>query len=196
MKLRILFHNPKGEHGIGKAIVGLTWVYGLFYGGWQALKYHFSHVEVWIADENGNFSEPYFIAGEGPRRTRYLGKCFSSTTRGDWNGVRFAPASEVLKHPERWSYIEIEVDDERFEEAIGFASLEVDKPYDFLAILGFVIPFGVQNKAKWYCSEICSWFISLCKGERWQFKRISPRRMAYNWVKAGYKLVPLKGGVK
>ena len=194
MKLRILFHNPKGEHGIGKAIVGLTWVYGLFYGGWQALKYHFSHVEVWIPDEDGFFNSPWVQKAD--ISIHYYGQCFSSTTRGDWNGVRFAPASEVLKHPERWSYIEIEVDDDRFEIAMDAAKRQLDKPYDFLAILGFVTPFGVQNKNKWYCSEICSWFIDLCKGERWQFKRISPRRMAYNWVKAGYKLVPLKGGVK
>ena len=190
MKLRILFHNPKGEHGIGKLIVGLTWVYALFYN-WKALKYNFSHVEDWIPDQMGKFESPTVDDDWD-----FVGECFSSTTRGDWNGVRFAPASEVLKHPERWSYIEIEVDDERFEIAMGLALLEVGRPYDFLAILGFVNPLDVQNKAKWYCSEICSWFISLCKGERWQFKRISPRRMAYTWVKAGRSLVALKGGEK
>ena len=49
MKVRFLFHKPEGERGIGKVIVGLTWFYALFYN-WKALKYNYSHEEVWLPE--------------------------------------------------------------------------------------------------------------------------------------------------
>lgn len=163
MLIRFVFHNPIGERGVGKLIVGYTWLLGLFYN-WKVLKYNFSHMELWIPDENGNF---------------YNGQCFSSTTRGDWNGVRFAPASEVLKHPERWSYIEGEVENFRCEVAIEEARKLVGKAYDYGYILSFLQPFIVQKEKAWACSEICDWFAYLCRIFPKKHRRISPRRFAY-----------------
>ena len=68
MKLRFVYHTPKGERGVGKAIVAWTWFLAAVYSlphlfkkpkngqtRWQAyiqvLRYNFSHEEVWIADE-------------------------------------------------------------------------------------------------------------------------------------------------
>lgn len=193
-KVRFLYHRPEGERGVGKAIVGLTWLYGLFYD-WKALKYNYSHEECWKPDEDGNFSKVITGTGlsmgwttkEGAtvtavlpyEQTVYLGECFSSTTRGDDNGVRFAPANEVLgKHPERWDYIEVEVDPERFEVGWQEATKLVGRKYDYLGILGFLNPIPCQDGKKWFCSEVCDWLKYLWRvGDR--HKRISPRRSAY-----------------
>lgn len=170
-KIRFLYHKPQGERGIGKAIVAWTWFLGLFYN-WKVLKYNYSHSEVWTPDEDGffEFAETYC-----------LGYVFSSTTRGDYDGVRFASAGRILdKHPERWDYIECEVDKARLEVAIEEAKKLVGKKYDYLGIFGFVNPLPVHSKDKWYCEEICNWFKYLCRLVKKISKRISPRRSAYN----------------
>jgi hypothetical protein len=185
MKIRFLFHKPIGERGIGKAIVAWTWLLGVFYN-WKVLKYNYSHEELWIPDEN----YPNFYSGFGGqddwssqvhREKRYIfyGQCLSSTTRGDADGVRFAPASEVLKHPERWDYIECDVDLERLEVAMQEAKKLVGKKYDFRGIFGFVNPIPIQDSKKWYCSEICDWLKVLLGIYPKRYKRISPRRAAY-----------------
>ncbi len=201
-KIRFVYHKPKGEFRlwpprlIGSAIVGLTWIYALFYGKGKALKYNYSHEEVWLPDENGEFGG---IKPCGKRRidnahqVLFKGECFSSTTRGEWKGVRFAPAYEVLKHPDRWDYIEVEVDSERLEVAVAEAHRLVGAGYDFLGILGFLNPFPVQNKIWWYCSEVCHWFKRLCYSGTPAEKRISPRRSAYKLAKAWGEPKALQG---
>ena len=216
MKLRFAFHSPKGERGVGKAIVGWTWILGCFYN-WKVLKYNFSHVEVWLPDKNGRFwdietcgseligflgGKPYYYPQFKGSPT-YLGQCFSSTTRGVYNGVRFAPASEIIgKHPERWSYIECDVDAERLEVALDEATLRVGMKYDFWALFGFFNPLPlignlvkmvlrikkmpVRDNIEWYCSEICNWFGALCRVVK-RFFRISPRRFCYVLAKAWHE---------
>jgi len=177
MKVRFLFHTPLGERGVGKLIVGWTWLLGCFYN-WKVLKYNFSHVEIWIPDETGRFESLEFMTKKGIRRS-YFGQCFSSTTRGDANGVRFAPANKVLKHPERWEYIEVEVDPERYEVELAEAKRLIGGRYDYGYILSFMQPFIIQSKFAWACSEICAWVGYLWGIIPKQFKRISPRRLAY-----------------
>jgi len=193
MKVRFLYHKPIGEHGMGKAIVGLTWVYALFYS-WKALKFNYSHEEIWLPDEDECFERVSMpMECDKILSREYLGKCFSSTTRGDAEGVRFAPASEVLKHPERWDYVECIVSDNAYEGFKAEADKLVGKKYDFLGIFGFLNPFPVHSKMKWYCSEICNWAKKLLRITRKKSKRISPRKSAYKMVKAGHKLKSLKG---
>jgi len=191
MKIRFVFHNPKGERGVGKAIVGWTWILGCFYN-WKVLKYNFSHVELWIPDGANCFQWPMPISKQiGLPDNCFRGECFSSTTRGKWNGVRFAPAIEVIgKHPERWSYIECEVDADRLEVALDEATLRVGLKYDFWALFGFFNPFAVQDSKKWYCSEICNWFGALCRVCK-RDKRISPRRFCYVLAKRWHELKPV-----
>ena len=178
-EIRFTFHKPIGERGIGKAIVLWTGFLGLFYN-WKVLKYNYSHVEIWIPD--GYMPDGYgiFEALDGNQVYAYFGECFSSTTRGGWKGVRFAPAAEVVgKHPGRWSYIECEIDLERLEVAIEEAKKLIGAEYDFLGIFGFLNPLPIQDKKKWYCSEICDWFRVLCGIPPERQRRISPRRLAY-----------------
>ena len=181
MKIRFLYHNPKGERGVGKAIVALTWFYALFYS-WKVLKYNYSHVEIHLPDENGRFSDYDDSDRSYPPCRFFVGRCFSSTTRGKANGVRFAPAGVVLHHPGRWSYIGVEVDPERLEVALAESKKLVGKKYDYWALFGFIQPFAVQDPKKYFCSEICNWFGVLC-GICKPDKRISPRRSAYKLAK-------------
>lgn len=173
MKIRFAFHKGK-DLFVGKAIVVWTWVLGLLYN-WGVLKYNFSHEELWLPDKFGDFTDTN-EAGE----IVYLGRCFSSTTRGEWNGVRFAPAQEIIgKHPERWDYIECDVDPERLEIALEAAERLTGAKYDFMGIFGFIQPFIVQDPKKWYCSEILDWFKFLTRVHHKRQKRVSPRRAAY-----------------
>ena len=197
VKVRSLYHSPKGERGIGRWIVGWTFVLGLFYN-WKVLKYNFSHEEIWIADENGFFYEPpdyspEMLLGEKVKDWGYVGQCFSSTTRGKANGVRFAPASDVLFHSDRWWGIEWECEQDKLDWAIELAEEETCKEYDYLGISGFVIPFVGQNKNKWFCSEICDWFKWICCLYSKTQSKVSPRRSAYLLAKkTGTEPKPIK----
>ena len=184
MKIRFVFHKPKCERGIGKAIVAWTWFLGLFYN-WRVLKYNYSHVEVWLPDAKGHFQEVASCDGNFP----FFGQCFSSTTRGTANGVRIALASDVLHNPYRWDYIEVIVDPERCEVALAESQKLIGLRYDFWGIFGFLNPFPVQDDKRWYCSELCNWFAALC-GITNREKRISPRRLAYKLAKRWGEPVP------
>ena len=198
MKMRSLYH--KGNDSlVGRVIVGLTWFYALFYN-WKALSKNYSHEELWKPDKYGRFHN-YTIGGMcwiEDNKTKKLvpmvfGQCFSSTTRGDAKGVRIAPASEVLHHPERWEYIEFEIDDELFEETWpDFEEMaQSGIPYDFKgAVLGFINPHNFQDPSKWYCSEICVFVKSIWSVmKRWM--RISPRRSAFEMAKKYHEPKPL-----
>ena len=178
MKLRSIYHTSKGEKffSIGRWIIGWTWFLGLFYGKWKSLPYNFSHEELWIPDEE----QGYFWGIDG-----WQGQCFSSTTRGDAEGVRFAPASEVLKHSERWSYIEFEVNEALYADILVFMEMHAKwkTKYDFAGIMGFVVPLTPQDDDKWYCSELCNYIKAELNAISEYSEPISPRRSAYELAK-------------
>jgi len=119
----------------------------------------------------------------------YRGQCFSSASRGGKIGVRFAQAKEVLTHPERWRWVTVQVEGERFEIALAEAWRRVRAPYDWAGIFGFVFwPFVRQNKNKWYCSEVCCWFGYLVRAYHKRYKLISPLRAAQKLLDQGYRL--------
>ncbi len=216
VKVRSLYHSPKGERGIGKWIVAWTFVLGLFYN-WKVLKYNFSHEEIWVADENGEFVNDNQSPIIGMTYNRILGHCFSSTTRGDANGVRFAPASDVLgKHPKRWFYIEWECEKNKFDKAMEKARNRVGRKYDFRGVSGFVNPLPyigraaakllrmdkatkwcesrMQNPDKDYCSELSNLFKFWCGVWKSIILVISPRCSAYLLAKkTGCEPQPLVG---
>jgi len=134
-----------------------------------------------LPDEDAGFEKCY----NGVDLLRPAGRCFSSTTRGDAEGVRIAPTAEVLHHPERWDYIEVDVDSKRLEVVIQEAERLARQglKYDFLALFGFFLPFVVQVVKRWYCSEICDLFKFLVRIYPFRHKRISPRRAAYKLAK-------------
>lgn len=179
MKLRSVYHTAQGEKffSVGRWIILWTGFLAMFYKKGKALKYNFSHEELWIPDEDMQGCPDFSYEGKGTGETVYRGQCFSSTTRGGAKGVRFAPASEVLKHPERWRYIEFEVDDEAWEALLPLMEHWVGTKYDFLGIAGFFGLNAFQDECKWYCSEICGWAKSYL-GVESAVHPISPRRSA------------------
>jgi len=191
MKIRFLFYKAAIDgKPLDDAISLWTFFLAIIRLDIESLKFNYSHVEVWIPSTY----EDEFSCIESDGHTAYGGQCFSSTTRGECEGVRWAPANKVLKHPERWVYQEFEVDDERFEVFFDESMRLVGKKYDYLGLFGFFVPWNTQDKNKWYCSEICTWGVRLLnllpKKKKWYdtelavrifglpYARISPRRLA------------------
>ncbi len=197
MKIRFLFFHGQ-DSWVGRGIRGWTWALALARLDFESLKYDFSHVEIHFPDEDGRFhhnqilmlneldpiSPPVAVPDEFICPDVFVGQCFSSTTRGTAKGVRFAPAAEVLKHPSRWSYIEVEVDDEKADDVKIAMNLWVDCEYDYWGIFGFFVPWNTQADLKWYCSEICAYFAYGLDITKKLHKSISPRRLAKVLIKA------------
>jgi hypothetical protein len=175
MKIRVLFYKAKID---GKWLDDAISIYtGLLPCNWGTKGY--SHAEIWFPSEQGTF-----ISRCGDD-VQFYGHCFSSTTRGSWKGVCIRHASIVLKHPERWDYMEFNVDAGRYAVARELAELQEGKPYDYKGIFGFFWPWPIQDKKKWYCSEICAWFLYLVRILPKREKRISPRRLSKVLKKLG-----------
>ena len=192
--MRSLYHKAEAKP-VSMAIVGLTWIYALFYGKRKALKYNYSHEELWKPDDKGRLygGQDLFKFIQPDGCFYRAGQCFSSTTRGNAKGVRIAPASEVLHHPERWEYIEFEVDDELFNKTWpDFEKMAANGiKYDFKGVvLGFTSPHNIQDPAKWYCSEVCVFAKSIW-GVTKRWLRISPRRSAFEMAKKYHEPKPL-----
>ncbi|MCK5017555.1 MAG: hypothetical protein KAS32_10850 [Candidatus Peribacteraceae bacterium] len=150
MKVRFLFYKAAIDGKILDNAIS-SWT-GLFPCNWGTKGY--SHVEF-----------------------EAEGRCFSSTTRGGARGVRFAPSKEVLKHPERWDYVEYDAPEERLRRTLRHMSKLVGLKYDYNGILGFFLPWNTESKDKWYCSEICALVAYELKLIPYH-KRISPRRLS------------------
>ena len=178
MKIRFLVYRASQERWniVGHAIALWTAILPCNWGRW---KYWYSHVEVWFPDEDAGFEKCY----DGIDLLRPAGECFSSTTRGDAEGTRFIPANELLKHPERWDYIECECPRPEFMETVRvWCQAQEGKPYDFKGLFGFFWPWNIDNKNKWYCSELCAYTACLLRLLP-LYERISPRRLAAKLAK-------------
>lgn len=198
MNVRFVFHKPAGERWVGKVIVAWTWALGLFYN-WGVLKYNYSHEEVWLPNEFGGFCKvnglyiDRAVNVANIEDVKYVGQCFSATTRGAADGVRILPARKVLgKHPGRWDFIECEVSPILLETAIEKAKKLVGKKYDYLGLFGYFQPLVIEDRKKWYCSEICDWFKWVAGLYPKRNKRISPRRAAYLLAKTWGEPRPVK----
>lgn len=147
-------------------------------GIWNPGTPPFSHVEIGMPDKNGHFMK---------------GEMFTSTMRGKDNGTVLRPASEVLKHPERWYITEIEVDDDLYSIARNWAAIQVvcNKGYDKATIASFFWPWRFGKKDMAICSERCYQFLCECGMFSDKTKCPSPRRL-YKWMaEFGYEAKPL-----
>lgn len=161
---------------IGQGIVLWTGFLAIVRFDWKSLRFNFRHVEVWFPDEDGEF-----IYEAGRRILLVIkGQMFSSTTRGDATGVRFAPASEVLKHPSRWMYQEFEVDAVAYRDMYLAAQSQVGKKYDYLGLFTgfFLLAPYLQNDNERYCSDVCGWLAWIGGMLKKRFWILSPRRLA------------------
>ena len=207
MKYRTLLYHSKWWDGkwIDNAITIVTRVWHLFRRlwkrelrwkeFWRIFKMGFSHEEIWIPDEDGGFSyacscydmplycSVCFIGGK-----TYKGTCYTSTmgqVRGKnnvGNGTCKRNASNILKHPERWSYTEHEVSDRRYVWMIHYLEDQVAKNKGY--------GLGPDKNV---CSEL-SHNANVTSGElAGPYRFISPLGDALRLVKSGKEIIPLKG---
>jgi hypothetical protein len=143
---------------------------------------------LWLPDENGEF---------GNAEDGFLGDCFTSSMRqgsDGHKGVQLRPASQVLKHPDRWMYQEIEMSDEQLTDLRIMSKRLADRKigYGIKEILSFFIPFGRWNSEDYICSEVV-WYVLYCVSILSEDKIFSPRRMSKRIYKyCDYPITELK----
>jgi hypothetical protein len=81
---------------------------------------------------------------------------FSSSPRTP-SGVR---SKLIKKEKGKWDYIEIDLELNQINSILNNFKLEEGKKYDWAGIfLSQFFPFRIQNKNKWFCSEIVSYLL-------------------------------------
>lgn len=131
----------------------------------------YSHVELY---------EPETAVAGVDGVVRHL--CFSSY-EGD-GGVR----TKRIHLDERWDLYEIKGDPVRVEEMWKWCHEREGLGYDWLGILGFVMPWRRQDPQMWYCSEICTEALKIVfkeKMRRISSAKISPSQMFEQLKKLG-----------
>ena len=95
----------------------------------------------WIISRwtRGPFSHCEFLFSDG--------MCFSSSSRD--GGTRF---KQIELQPKHWDYYSLPVDIQTEHMIRLWCEGEVGKAYDWLGVFGY--PLKIQNKNKWFCSEI------------------------------------------
>jgi len=207
-RFRILFYIPaKDGHYIDNAIGTWTRLWNL-----DAPKELIcSHEEIWLPNENGHF---YTIEKLGWPDT-YLGECWTSTMGQlggkdrTGSGVRKAPASEILKHPERWFYCEFEVPDASYKAMLWEMEDELlhNQGYDTAMVLNFFLPLGIGAKDKFICSEFTNYMAKIALRGRTNHKQyeaivstlkdtLSPLRSAWTLARQGIVMYNLDGSIR
>ncbi len=148
---------------------------------WQFIKDCYSHVEVWLPGQNGNFKIFSHDIDTETSSPVFVGTCWTSTMRGNEKGTCSRPASEVLKHPERWEYKEYEIDEYQFSRGKLWMQREVanNKGYGFKNF-GTFFGLGKLIYEKWknICSQFCNNYAVMIDLLPIPFKVVSPRRLS------------------
>ncbi len=179
MKIRFVFYKAKFEwrsflktrkiHLVDDVISWWTWIANI---GTEP----YSHVEVWLPDEHG-----FFTCLVPSVHGCYEGTCYTSTMRGNEKGTCSRPASEVLKHPERWEYKEYDIDEYQFTRGKLWMQREVanNKGYGFKNF-GTFFGLGKLIYEKWknICSQFCNNYGVMIDLLPTPFKVVSPRRLS------------------
>ena len=124
-------------------------------------------------------TEPYSHAAMGLEDSIFYMATIESTSRktitGE-DGVRWSTKDVLLRNPERWDMFYTYVTPNQHRGMRARADKQTGKPYDWRGIFGFAVPVNVQDKDKWYCSELV-WYVLTGK-----IKRVSPRHLS-KWIK-------------
>lgn len=157
----------------------------------QFIKLGISHEEVCIPGSNQQF-EGINLAGDRV----FYGSIFSATLRDGADGVRKEFADRIIRHPERWWYVDY----------IGIPSWRIDLAEKMIVHLcmlktrydkggvyfGFLTPANLGNNLnKWYCSEVCRFIKWLLGIADTLSLKVSPQWSAWRAIKAGHELKPL-----
>ncbi|KKN05789.1 hypothetical protein LCGC14_1083850 [marine sediment metagenome] len=147
---------------------------------WQFIKECYSHVEVWLPDEYGRFYDEAESLGHFPVHA-YFGTCYTSTMRDDEKGTCSRPASEVIKHPERWEYKEFDITPWQYHIGLVWMQKQVklNKGYGFKNYGRF---FGlgkiIYDRWKNICSQFTHNYAVMVFIFSMPFKIVSPRRLS------------------
>lgn len=137
---------------------GLTWR-----EVWEVLTKWYSHAEVWVADKEERFNCYKKPVRDGLVQNYRPGTCYTSTmgqlrSKGTviQTGTCKRSASRVLKHPERWDYVEIDVNEAEYRAMMQYLNDEVavNAGYAKRDILKFVGLGLFPDKIRNICSEI------------------------------------------
>ncbi len=183
MKVRFVFYRAKFEwrsflktrkiHLVDDVISWWTFLFN-----WKTGPY--SHVEVWLPGKDGLFRNPT-RAIRCLEAIDFYGTCWTSTMRGNEKGTCSRPASEVLKHPERWEYKEYDIDEYQFTRGKLWMQREVanNKGYGFKNF-GTFFGLGKLIYEKWknICSQFCNNYAVMIDLLPTPFKVVSPRRLS------------------
>jgi hypothetical protein len=166
-----------------------------------------SHREIWTPDGQEQFT--WCEAGEWASSPEgRSGKCWTSTMRFDTTkdnkgGVCVRPASQVLKHPDRWFYCEQEIDERQYEKLVVKmkSAVAVNKGYEKKLILRY-LGITIDNPDMYICSEFCNELEHMI-GIGTKSKNPSPFRDALDrWLEGcqfyamdGQPLIPAKGNI-
>jgi hypothetical protein len=82
------------------------------------------------------------------------------------NQVRAVSASSF--NPQNWEWVTVDGDKEA---SLTFVTGQLGKRYDWLGILGFLLPGRINDPKRWYCSEICAAALGIGK------RPISPQQL-------------------
>jgi hypothetical protein len=209
-KFRILFYIPaKDGHYVDNAIGTWTRLWNLD----APKKLICSHEEIWLPDDYGSFRK-YYKDCNGEAITFY-GDCWTSTMGQlggkdrTGSGVRKAPASEILKHPERWFYCEFEVPDASYKAMLWEMEDELlhNQGYDTAMVLNFFLPLGIGAKDKFICSEFTNYMATIALRGRESHKQyeaivetlkdtLSPLRSAWTLARQGITMYNLDGSIR
>lgn len=203
---------------------------------WDFIKRAYSHTEIWKPNKKGMFiTLPESLATKPLKKwfksNVCAGTCYTSTMGQARNknappedGTVKRPAAGVLKHPKRWDYVEVDLEDEDFDRLIYWMDLEVENNlgYGKRDTLNFFGLGFLADKLRNICSEfnhngvvvamIKGFIAPICGSihppvtfDVWPmpaqiahlsmfFKVVSPRIFARMLIKAGYEIKSLSNG--
>jgi hypothetical protein len=193
MKVRILCYLPAIDgHLLDN---GIDWWSRLF--NLKAPKeLRCSHTEVWTPDELGRFEHDNQAMG-------HIGSCRTSTMRKPYDGVCRRSASSVLRHPNRWNYFNIDIDDRVYQSFISDMEAKVanNLGYDKWTIASYFWYKRLGNPYKYICSEFVHLSILPFVADQGRlFRNLlqlncpSPIRFAYALHRSGLDLYSLETG--
>ena len=199
-KCRFLFYRAKFEWRnflrtrqirlVDDLISWWTWPYNIGTGP-------YGHAEVWLPGDRGMFiTHP--LRAKKPNNietyTKIHGTCYTSTLRDNYKGTCKRPASEILKHPERWDFAEVDIPKDLYYAMLAWMEIQVEnnKGYDKKAILSFFWPKRFHNADKFICSEFAHHAAVMADILPYPLKVVSPRRLARMLTEAGHEIKRLK----
>jgi hypothetical protein len=165
MKIRDLYYIPKwGDgHKIDNLIDLHTYWINLNYKRKNKIPWavfnalRCSHREIWTPIVTGEDLDFYDVETNSA-----YGQCWTSTMRFDSTednkgGVCVRPASQVLKHPDRWFYCEKEISDACYDILIDRmqSAVHYNLGYEKKLILRY-LGITIDDPQRYICSEFCN----------------------------------------